>query len=251
MSVINGVSSKTPQVESLAAPAPETVKAVNAWLAQHNITSQAVSPSGDMLRIAVDVDTANTLLNANYTSSIDPVTKSTVFTTNYYSIPAEMQPHIAFVYPTTKWVCLGPAIICQLISHHYLVRILPAVVSNPSVRIIQAPTLSSKARSKRADVPSSCAQTITPQCLQAIYNIPSTPATAVGNSIGVSGFANEVANQTDFQVSHRQVSELSRQINIPLSSNSSLLFALTSPMGLLACNPLTEVQTRVRAQSKL
>ena len=100
-SAINGGSSKASQAEGFAAPAPETVGAVNAWLAQHNITSQAVSPSGDMLRLTLDVGTANTLLNANYTPSVDPVTNSAVYTTNSYSIPAEMQPHIAFVYPTT------------------------------------------------------------------------------------------------------------------------------------------------------
>ncbi|TBU39062.1 Pro-kumamolisin, activation domain-containing protein [Dichomitus squalens] len=88
--------------ESFAAPAPETVQAVNAWLAQHNVTSQTISPSGDMLRIVVHVDTANSLINANYTLSLDPGTNSTVYTTSSYSIPAELQPHIAFVYPTTK-----------------------------------------------------------------------------------------------------------------------------------------------------
>lgn len=57
-----------------------------------------------------------------------------------------------------------------------------------------------KSGSKRADVPSACAQAITPGCLQAIYNIPATPASAAGNSLGVSGFGNEVANPADLQV---------------------------------------------------
>ncbi|EJF57700.1 subtilisin-like protein [Dichomitus squalens LYAD-421 SS1] len=167
------------EAESFAAPAPETVQAVNAWLAQHNVTSQTNSPSGDMLRIVVHVDTANALVNANYTLSLDPGTNSTVYTTSSYSIPAELQPHIAFVYPTTK--------------------VLPAVVSNPKIRVVQAPKASNETRSSRSDVPSSCAQITTPQCLQALYNIPSVPATAAGNSLGVSGFSNEVANQTDLQ----------------------------------------------------
>ncbi|TBU28788.1 family S53 protease-like protein [Dichomitus squalens] len=165
--------------ERFAAPAPKTVQAVNAWLAQHNVTSQTISPSGDMLRIVVHVDTANALMNANYTLSLDSRTNSTVYTTSSYSIPAELQPHIAFVYPTTK--------------------VLPAVVSNPKIRVVQALKASNETRSSRSDVPSSCAQITTPQCLQALYNIPSVPATAAGNSLGVSGFSNEVANQTDLQ----------------------------------------------------
>lgn len=50
----------------------------------------------------------------------------------------------------------------------------------------------------RADVPASCADEITPECLQALYNIPSTPAT-FGN-ITVTGFFGEIANQTDLEV---------------------------------------------------
>ena len=41
---------------------------------------------------------------------------------------------------------------------------------------------------------------ISPACLQAIYNIPATPATAAANSLGVSGFGGEVANQGDLTV---------------------------------------------------
>ena len=88
----------------------------------------------------------------------------------------------------------------------FFFSVLPAIVSNPSVKTITLPKHLRRTRSKRATIPSTCGQTITPQCLQAIYNIPTTPATAPGNSIGVSGFANEVANQTDLQVRLRFVS---------------------------------------------
>ncbi|PIL32648.1 hypothetical protein GSI_05352 [Ganoderma sinense ZZ0214-1] len=167
------------EARAFVAPAPETVQAVTGWLAQHNITANAASPSGDVLQMAVDVNTANALLNANYVASSHPDTGSTVYTTDSYSIPPELEEHLAFVYPTTN--------------------ILPAIVSNPSVTKISLAKHSRRTRSKRAAIPSSCTTTITPQCLQAIYNIPATPATAPGNSIGVSGFANEVANQTDLQ----------------------------------------------------
>ncbi|KAM5532455.1 hypothetical protein V8D89_013871 [Ganoderma adspersum] len=167
------------EVKAFVAPAPKTVQAVTGWLAQHNITAVAASPSGDVLHMTMDVGAANALLNANYIPSLHQDTGSTVYTTDSYSIPAEMQEHLAFVYPTTK--------------------ILPAIVSNPSVTKINLPKHSRRTRSKRAAIDSSCTQTMTPQCLQEIYNIPTTPVTAPGNSIGVSGFANEVANQTDLQ----------------------------------------------------
>ena len=39
-------------------------------------------------------------------------------------------------------------------------------------------------------------------CVQALYNLPTVPATASNNSIAVSGFLGEVANQTDLTVRH-------------------------------------------------
>ena len=49
-------------------------------------------------------------------------------------------------------------------------------------------------------VPASCATTITPSCLQALYGIPTTPATVSTNQLGVSGFIEQFANQADLKV---------------------------------------------------
>ena len=65
----------------------------------------------------VDVDTANALLTANYVPSPHPDTGSTVYTTNSYSIPSELEGHLAFVYPTTRCVqCWIKEIVCHLLT---------------------------------------------------------------------------------------------------------------------------------------
>ncbi len=46
-------------------------------------------------------------------------------------------------------------------------------------------------------VPSSCATTITPTCLQDLYGIPTTPATQSSSVLGVSGFIQQFANEAD------------------------------------------------------
>ncbi|KAJ7704957.1 subtilisin-like protein [Mycena rosella] len=46
-------------------------------------------------------------------------------------------------------------------------------------------------------VPASCSSAITPACLQALYEIPATPATEYSNSIAVAGFVNEFARRAD------------------------------------------------------
>ena len=56
-------------------------------------------------------------------------------------------------------------------------------------------------RSQKIDVPDElCGKVVTPECLQKMYNIPSTPATAPGNSIAVSSFGVENAISSDLQV---------------------------------------------------
>ncbi|KAJ7668083.1 hypothetical protein B0H17DRAFT_1210146 [Mycena rosella] len=45
----------------------------------------------------------------------------------------------------------------------------------------------------------SCATTITPACLQAIYGIPTIVATQSSNKLGVSGFIGQFANQADLK----------------------------------------------------
>lgn len=48
--------------------------------------------------------------------------------------------------------------------------------------------------------PDSCEQQVTPVCLQDLYNIPRTPANQKNNSIAVTGFLNEYANEADLSV---------------------------------------------------
>ena len=76
----------------------------------------------------------------------------------------------------------------------------PAKTSQPSFQIADLPTTTKRRRSKRAAVPARCDTQIRPDCLQALYNIPTTAATASGNSLGVAGFIDEIANADDLTV---------------------------------------------------
>lgn len=49
-------------------------------------------------------------------------------------------------------------------------------------------------------VPASCATTITPACLQAIYGVPTTAATQSSNTLAVSGYIDQWANEADLKV---------------------------------------------------
>ncbi len=64
-------------------------------------------------------------------------------------------------------------------------------------------------------VPASCDEEATPACLQALYGIPSTPATQSSNVLAVSGFIDQFANQVDLQVSVRTTHMIHNLLNIP------------------------------------
>ncbi|KAI0366839.1 subtilisin-like protein [Pilatotrama ljubarskyi] len=167
------------EVDKLTAPQPAAVQTVTNWLSKNGVTPETYSSSGDMLRIQIPPEQANTLFNANFSTYVHGKTNTTMVRTLTYSLPADVSDHVAFVYPTTQFI--------------------PPPTRKAEVRIVERFPTVKRSGSKRADVPAQCAQAISPACLQAIYNIPPTPATAAGNSLGVSGFDNEVANPDDLK----------------------------------------------------
>ncbi|KAI0642668.1 subtilisin-like protein [Trametes meyenii] len=167
------------QVNQLVAPAAESVQAVTNWLKKNGVTSEVASSAGDLLQIAVPMDKANALLNANFSAFVHDASNTTLWRTESYSVPADVAQHLAFVYPTTQFI--------------------PPPTRKPEVRVVNRFPKTRRAVSKRADVPAQCAQEVIPACLQALYNIPATPATAAGNSLGVSGFDQETANPDDLK----------------------------------------------------
>ncbi|KAF9480338.1 family S53 protease-like protein [Pholiota conissans] len=167
------------EVEAFVAPSSESVSLVQQWLAANSITAQTISPAGDWLQFSIPVSQANTLLDADFTVFTHPETGTTLTRTLSYSIPAELIGHVDLVHPTITFD-----------NPH---ANLPVVVSPKVVRPSseEVPDLESRA------VPSSCNTAVTPACLQAMYGIPTTLATQSSNTLGVSGFIEQFANQAD------------------------------------------------------
>ncbi|KAL7277316.1 subtilisin-like protein [Trametes coccinea BRFM310] len=167
------------EVDQLVAPPAESVQTVTNWLKNNGIEAETYSSAGDLLRIQIPPEQANTLFNANFSTYVHEKTNTTMVRTLSYSLPADVSEHLAFVYPTDQFI--------------------PPPTRKAEVRIVERLPAKKRSGSKRADIPAQCAQAISPACLQAIYNIPATPATNPGNSLGVSGFDNEVANPDDLK----------------------------------------------------
>ncbi|OJT02652.1 Tripeptidyl-peptidase sed3 [Trametes pubescens] len=169
------------EVNAFVAPKPETVAAVNAWLKENDIVATPASPAGDMLSFSIPVSKASELLDADFAVFNHTATGKTMIRTLAYSIPAELKGHLDFVHPTT--------VFAQPFSGKNVFSFVPA----PADRPIPEVNLTSNA------VPASCATTITPACLQALYGIPTALATQKANTLGVSGFIDQFANQADLR----------------------------------------------------
>ncbi|KAI1787574.1 subtilisin-like protein [Ganoderma leucocontextum] len=167
------------EVARLASPRADGVKAITDWLGKHGLSPESRSYPGETLTVHVPAARANFLLAANFTAYTHDTTNTTMIRTLSYSLPAYLHDHIAFVYPTTQFD--------------------PPVRARAPVELL----VRQQPRHRRADsaptVPASCANSINPQCLQALYGIPTTPATAPGNSLYVSGLGGECANPNDLQ----------------------------------------------------
>ena len=91
-------------MEQFVAPRRDSATAVSGWLSQNGITTTAAAASGDMLEFTIPIEQANSLLNANFTSYVHESTNTTMIRTLSYSLPATLEGHVLYVYPTTQYV---------------------------------------------------------------------------------------------------------------------------------------------------
>ncbi|KAJ6567101.1 subtilisin-like protein [Mycena capillaripes] len=160
------------EVEAFARPAEKTTAAVTQWLADNGVESTTLTPAGDWISFSVPVSKANEMLRADFSVFTHVDSGKESIRTLEYSLPAGLSSHINLVAPTTSFsrpLRSGP-----------ILSFKNAAIPSPD-----------------ATPAASCNATITPSCLQALYNIPTTPAVNENNGIGVAGFGDQFANQAD------------------------------------------------------
>jgi len=198
------------EVETFAKPTEATTTAVTEWLTDNGIQSTPISAAGDWISFSVPVNKANELLNADFSVFTHTSSGRTSVRTLEYSIPATLQDHVKLIHPTTSFS--GPLRAGPILS---LSKAVPTSDATPAA---------------------SCNTTITPSCLQALYNIPTTPATNKSNGIGVAGFSDQFANKAD-------LTTFLKDLRPDMSSSTS--FALLSVDG--GTNSQTASQAGVEA----
>ncbi|EIW55897.1 uncharacterized protein TRAVEDRAFT_22306 [Trametes versicolor FP-101664 SS1] len=157
------------EVESFVAPASDTVAAVNSWLTENKLTATSISSAGDWLSVDIPVAKANELFNTTFSLFKHAATGAETVRTLQYSLPGSLQGHVDLVHPTISFpVSLG--------------RSAPAAPERRRSVAFASP------KHALRDVDSACANGTVPACVQALYDIPLTPAVHKDLQLGVTGF---------------------------------------------------------------
>ncbi|KAJ7051987.1 peptidase S8/S53 domain-containing protein [Mycena amicta] len=164
-------------MQSFLRPSAETLALVTNWLDSHNISYNATSSAGNMLRIVLSVDKANTVFGTTFSEFTVVSTGQKTIRTLEYSLPATLIPHISFVHPTTSF---------------------PPPISTTYTRANSTVSLGPDA------IPATCGFVTTVQCIQAMYGIPAAAAATEQSSLmwitdfGENPIQLEVSDINDF-----------------------------------------------------
>lgn len=180
---------KTHEIKRMLQPTQETLTSVLTWLEAAGI-SQHVAVEHDWINMNVTVAQAEKLLDAKYSYFRNEDDKKTVLRTLSYSLPAELHEHILLVQPTTMFGMRAMRNWIQKIEELPLSLLEIAHHKKPPGE--NGPVL---------DV-AACNVTITPECLQALYNFKGykTRAPKGKNKIGVNGFLEQYAQYEDLRI---------------------------------------------------
>ncbi|KAJ7626044.1 family S53 protease-like protein [Roridomyces roridus] len=161
-------------VKSFMQPSAATVAAFNAFASANGLSPQVISPNGDWVSITLPVSKANSLFAANFETFAHPELTEPIVRTLSVSLPSELVGHVDVVHPTTEFV-------------------------EPKARLTPMPGTTLLGRGTPSASCNSAVATgiITPACLQALYNIPATPATQKTNALLVTAYEEQFAQQAD------------------------------------------------------
>lgn len=172
----------TDEIKRMLQPSQSTLASVLTWLEGAGI-SEHVAVEHDWVRMNVTIAQAEDLLKTKYSYFRDDKAGKTILRTLQYSLPAELHEHILLVQPTTMFG-MRP-------MRSWIQKIEEAPISPQEITY--------KTHGFNA---TACNSTITPACLQALYNVKGYKAKApIGeNKLGVNGFLEQYAQFDDLEL---------------------------------------------------
>lgn len=182
----------TQEIKRMLQPTQDTLTSVLTWLEASGI-SEHVAVEHDWINMNVTVAQAEKLLNTKYSYFRDEDNKKTILRTLSYSLPAELHEHILLVQPTTMFNMRA--------MRNWIQKIEALPMTSLEVNHRKPPGTNQTVLDVAA-----CNATITPSCLQALYNFKGYKAKAPKgrNKIGVNGFLEQYAQYEDLRLFTQQ-----------------------------------------------
>jgi len=172
-------------IDALMAPDAEAAVAVKQWLASFGVTPE--KETSDSITVVVPISKAETMLQTKYKQyeDLESRTGRKIMRTTEYSLPESLHDKVAFVQPTTMFGLRNQAV--------------SAVVQKDAAAFRHPPPGYTPISTSAADLQGSCNTTITPSCIQYLYNFAGV--TPVDNSqIGIQGFLGQAAQYADLEI---------------------------------------------------
>ncbi|KAJ7493198.1 peptidase S8/S53 domain-containing protein [Mycena galericulata] len=195
------------EVNALVAPHPDSVEAVESWLEHHGINPDDAhfrSTAGEWVTIRVSVAQAESMLNTKYGVYHHAGSDSYVVRTMEYSLPRELHSHVDVITPTTYFGTLRSMRATSFIQ--------PQTTGDVESFAAEISPLA---------VPASCGSTVTAACVRAMYNTTNyVPKATATNKLGITGYLEEFASDSDFRSDAVGVTFTHVQVNGGLNTQS-------------------------------
>jgi tripeptidyl-peptidase-1 len=191
---------KRDQLKNLLRPSQGATDAVLAWLQDAGISQRDIQEKGDWINFRATVAQAEKLMDTTfevYRSYVDPSVAKT--RTLQYSVPQQLHSYIDMIQPTTRFGQIRP-----LFSEVHDKQVLGAA-GEVEVEGVDA----------------ACGSSITPACLQQLYNIKGfTPSGSINETgfLGVNGFLKQYARFDDLAQFERLYATFAKGANFTWTS---------------------------------
>lgn len=166
----------------------ETVNLVRSWLASAGITADRIRQSQDLtwLHFEASVDEVQDLIQAKYHIWSHEQTGKSHVACDEYSLPAHIQEHVDFVYPSVHFDAhtSSPRVKRNMDTQEDYAR---QRINEPSTGKLSS-TVQWMDKTDLNHTLGDCDRQTTPDCLRALYGIPKNDEAAEGNSFGLVEF---------------------------------------------------------------
>lgn len=194
------------EMRDLVKPSSEASQSVLAWLKQAGIPDADIDDDGDWIKFTATVEHAERMLDSTFnTFQNDNKESLQVVRTLEYSVPRELHEHIAFISPTTRFTAFRP----QFSS----IRDKEVISELGVIRAVNA----------------SCNTSITPACLQELYNIKGYKPSSnpeVSGYLGVNGFLEQYAKYSDLEKFLAQYAPYAAGANFSWTSVNGKIYSM-------------------------